>query len=185
MNPRGLSCGTGTGQAARYARDASDDKLGEGETQPIPCEPSPTSKHYSPAPGAPIESLEEIFVRPGTGIDGEHHAASGESKRQVTLIQHEHLPVVAALLGKESIDARLLRRNIVVSGINLLALKDRRFRIGDAVFEGSGPCPPCSRMEENLGTGGYNAMRGHGGITAIVIEEGRIRVGDEVAVDRE
>ncbi|MEX0714967.1 MAG: MOSC domain-containing protein [Planctomycetaceae bacterium] len=129
-----------------------------------------------------IEPLEEVFVRPGTGIDGEHHAASGESKRQVTLIQHEHLPVVAALLGIDVVDPRRLRRNIVVSGINLLALKDRRFRIGEALLEGSGPCAPCSRMEENLGTGGYNAMRGHGGITAIVVEEGRIRVGDEIAV---
>ena len=65
-------------------------------------------------------------------------------------------------------------------GINLFALKDRRFRIGDAVLETSGECAPCSLMEEVLGPGGYNAMRGHGGITARIIESGQIKIGDAI-----
>jgi MOSC domain-containing protein YiiM len=67
-----------------------------------------------------------------------------------------------------------------VRGINLLALKNKTFSIGDAMFEMTGLCHPCSRMEEALGAGGYNAMRGHGGITARVLQEGLIRVGDAV-----
>ena len=42
-----------------------------------------------------------------------------------------------------------LRRNIVVRGINLVALKGRRFRVGRAVLEASGECHPCSRIEES------------------------------------
>lgn len=129
---------------------------------------------------AELEAVQSAQVEPGTGIAGEHHATSGKSHRQVTLIQQEHLPAVAALCGTDEIDPGLLRRNLVVSGVNLLSLKRGRFRIGDVLLEGTGPCAPCSRMEENLGPGGYNAMRGHGGITAIVLEGGTISVGDEV-----
>jgi MOSC domain-containing protein YiiM len=128
-----------------------------------------------------MSALVEVAAGVGTGLDGDHHAKSGKpSARQVTLIQTEHLPVIAALCGRDDAPPELLRRNIVVSGINLLALKKLQFQIGDVVLEGTGPCAPCSRMEENLGTGGYNATRGHGGITARVLKEGLIRVGDQV-----
>ena len=91
-------------------------------------------------------------------------------KRQVTLIQAEHLPVIAALAGLGIVAPEHLRRNVVVSGLALLAFKDRRFRIGDVLLDGTGDCHPCSRMEEAFGPGGYNAVRGHGGITARVLE---------------
>lgn len=132
---------------------------------------------------ADLQSLSTAMVQPGAGIDGEHHANSGESHRQVTLIQHEHLPVIAALAGRDRVEPEQLRRNLVVSGVNLLALKRGRFRIGEVLLEGTGPCAPCSRMEENLGPGGYNAMRGHGGITVRVIEGGTISVGDELRIE--
>lgn len=131
-------------------------------------------------PRGAIESVESVDVVEHTGIVGEHHAQKGNSKRQVTLIQSEHLGVIAALLGRESIDPELLRRNIVVRGINLVALKGCEFTVGDVRLKGTGPCVPCSRMEHNLGPGGYNATRGHGGLCAVVLEGGRISVGDAV-----
>ena len=127
-----------------------------------------------------LEVVESVEATTNIGLVGDHyHGSSG--KRQVTLIQGEHLDGIASMLGKSEIDPLLLRRNIVVRGINLLALKDQRFRIGEAVLETTGLCHPCSRMEQNLGDGGYNAVRGHGGSTARVVKSGRIEVGDEVA----
>lgn len=129
----------------------------------------------------PLESRDTAVLEAGTGIAGEHHAQSGRSHREVTLIQYEHLAAVASLLGRdEPIPPETLRRNLVVRGVNLLALRKGQFRIGETLLQGTGPCAPCSRMEENLGPGGYNAMRGHGGITAKVIEGGTIRPGDTV-----
>jgi MOSC domain-containing protein YiiM len=135
-----------------------------------------------PASRQTIVSATETYARVGTGLDGDRYKGTSDSKRQVTLIQAEHLEAVASYLGKESIDPALTRRNILVKGINLLALKDHQFQIGEAILEVTDLCHPCSRMEENLGTGGYNAMRGHGGITTRVIKEGKISVGDSVRV---
>ncbi|MVM32904.1 MOSC domain-containing protein [Spirosoma sp. HMF4905] len=129
----------------------------------------------------PVQVVNEINVSDKKGILGDHY--SGRSgNRHVTLIQAEHLPVVAALTARGALDPALLRRNIVVSGLNLLALKNHQIQIGDAILEITGQCHPCSKMEVALGPGGYNAMRGHGGLTAKVIHSGAIRVGDEVIV---
>ncbi len=130
----------------------------------------------------PLRPLETVQAVEALGLEGDHYASPG-GKRQVTLIQAEHLVTVAGLLGLDTVTPEQLRRNIVVSGINLLALKGKQFRIGEALLEYTGTCDPCSRMESNLGRGGYNAMRGHGGITARVLRSGRIRVGDTVFVN--
>lgn len=128
----------------------------------------------------PVVAVEKVHCAVSDGLDGDRYRGSPGGKRQVTLIQAEHLPVVAALLKRDSIDPALLRRNIVVAGINLHALRKMKFRIGEAVLEGTGDCDPCSRMEEVLGPGGYQALRGHGGITATVLEAGWIGIGDRV-----
>lgn len=117
------------------------------------------------------------------GLVGDHWAGKRSTKRQITLIQAEHFPVIAALSGNDEVFAEQLRRNLVVEKINLYTLRDQRFRIGNTLFEGTGTCPPCSRMEQILGLGGYNAMRGHGGITARVIDPGTIQLGDPVRLD--
>lgn len=133
-----------------------------------------------PARGEPMLALDSVRIIRAKGLEGDRFASRAAGPRQVTLIQHEHLSVIAACLGLESVLPELLRRNLVVSGINLLALKDKRFRVGVAMLEYSGACHPCGKMERALGAGGYNAMRGHGGITARVIESGPIHRGDAV-----
>jgi len=143
-------------------------------------------------PALPVEAVEALA---GHGLAGDRSAAranggSGGGKRQVTLIQAEHLALIACWSRHGEIDPAALRRNLVVAGINLLAARspfaDRplRLRLGaDVVLELTGPCDPCSRMEEALGPGGYNAMRGHGGMTARVLTGGRLQRGDTVRVE--
>ena len=117
------------------------------------------------------------------GLEGDRYAGRSGA-RQVTLVQAEHLPVMASMLHVSEVPPTMLRRNLLISGVNLLALKGKSFAIGEAVLEFTGLCHPCSRMEEYFGPGGYNATRGHGGITARVLTGGDIAVGDAIQVVR-
>ena len=137
-----------------------------------------------PARREPLVSVPQAELKIDSHLVGDHARPKADGKRQITLIQHEHLAAVADYLGLAApLDPGRLRRNLVVSGLNLLALKNRQIRIGDEiVLDITGECHPCSRMEEELGAGGYNAMRGHGGLTAHIAQGGRIRVGDVVRV---
>jgi MOSC domain-containing protein YiiM len=135
-----------------------------------------------PARDVPMQQVDSVEAEAGSGLVGDRYKG-GSGKRGVTLIQAEHLPVIAALSGHGEIVPATLRRNLLVSGIPLVALKGRRFRIGEVLLEGTDDCDPCSRMEAALGPGGYNAMRGMGGLCARILEGGMIRAGDEVVAE--
>jgi MOSC domain-containing protein YiiM len=148
-----------------------------------------------PGRDLPMQAMAEAQAVAGRGLSGDRHAdraprSADGGKRQVTLIQAEHLPLIATWAGRASVDPVLLRRNLVISGLNLVAARSPlarhplRLRIGASVIlRLTGPCDPCSKMEAALGRGGYNAMRGHGGMTAMVEAGGRIALGDRVWVN--
>ena len=136
-----------------------------------------------PVRKGPVTAVTKVHALTDNGLQGDHYAGKAGSKRQVTLIQQEHLTTMASLLHRNELSPELLRRNLLVKGINLLALKDRTFWVGDTLLEYTGLCHPCSRMEETLGPGGYNAVRGHGGITAKILQGGEINIGDCVSVN--
>lgn len=129
---------------------------------------------------APLNEVMSAVLIAAKGIEGDHYETRNNGGRQVTLIALEDLAAIASFLGRDRVDPRLLRRNLVTTGINLVALKGRRFHVGTALLETSGECAPCNLMQETLGPGGYNAVRGRGGITARVVEGGTIYVGDAI-----
>lgn len=138
-----------------------------------------------PARDVPMQSVKKANVIVGQGLEGDRFQGRVDSKRQITLFQAENLSVLASLLHIDHIDPLILRRNLLVSGINLNALSGRQFRIGNVVLQGAAHCHPCSRMEKALGPGGFNAMRGIGGLCTRVIAGGFIEVGDRVIAEPE
>ncbi|MFK7937868.1 MAG: MOSC domain-containing protein [Roseovarius sp.] len=109
-----------------------------------------------------------------TGLIRDHSRAG---PRALTLIQAEHLPVIASLAGVPEVAPETLRRNIVIRGINLWAVRHDRLRLGTAEIKLTKPCSPCSRMERLIGPGAYNAMRGHGGWYAEIAVPGVVHLG--------
>jgi MOSC domain-containing protein YiiM len=130
-----------------------------------------------------VVSVDTAMAIAERGLDGDHRMdKTPGSGRQVTVISEEFIAATAHFLGRDAIDPQLLRRNIVVSGINLNGLRHQRFQVGEALLEATELCHPCSRMEEVLGVGGYAAMLGHGGLCARILVGGRIAIDDEVRV---
>jgi MOSC domain-containing protein YiiM len=130
---------------------------------------------------AAMVELQSATLIAQRGIEGDRAAQRVGRSRQVTLIQAEHLATLASFIGAP-VKPAALRRNLMIARLNVLSLRRARFSIGEALFEGTGHCHPCSRLEETLGFGGYNASRGLAGITARVLEGGLIRLGDPVVL---
>ena len=128
---------------------------------------------------ASMMSVDEVLASSAKGLDGDRYQGR-TGQRHVTLMQEEHLAVIASCCARECVKPEDFRRNLMIRGINLLALKNRVINVGNVQLEVTGLCHPCSRMEETLGAGGYNAIRGHGGVTARVLTDGIIKVGDIV-----
>jgi MOSC domain-containing protein YiiM len=123
-----------------------------------------------------------------SGLEGDHRFENTlGSGRQVTLMSEEYIGQTEHFLAlsrstKQPVHPRLLRRNLVIKGINLDALRYQQFSIGGAIFEAGAICHPCLRMEELLGKGGIAAMMGHGGLCLKVIQSGKITLGDTVCL---
>jgi MOSC domain-containing protein YiiM len=118
------------------------------------------------------------------GLDGDRFVGrpGGAGTRQVTLVRVEDLSRAAERLSREvPLDPAQLRRNLAVVGLEPDGLRDGRLRIGpDVVLEITGGCPPCDQMEETVGPGGREALKGLGGATARVVRGGVLRIGDPV-----
>lgn len=128
-----------------------------------------------------IQVVDSVDAIEGLGLAGDHRVKKTPgSARQVTLISREYIEQICRHTGHSSIDPALLRRNLVISGMNMNLLRYQRLQIGSVILETSALCHPCSRMDEALGAGGAAAMFGYGGLCAKIVQSGHITLGDMV-----
>ena len=135
-----------------------------------------------------IKSLESSFAIEGLGLEGDKITKKSSKKRQVTLMQKEHISVILSLANENNQDTiknilYFFKRNLIVSKYNIQGLKGKYFRIGDAIFYGTGDCKPCKKIENLLGKCMFEAMQGMGGITASIVKTGKIKVKDELNLE--
>lgn len=137
------------------------------------------------ADSAPMQAQESVQAVAG-GLDGDRYQRgtgyySPYDTCEVTLIAGEAIDTIDDQFGIDLTDGRH-RRNLVTRGVSLTELLDHRFRIGEAVLEGTRPRPPCAHVEEVADEADLAAALGddRGGICADVVEPGQIAVSDEV-----
>ena len=144
------------------------------------------SIHLAVSKGQPMLAIDRIRVIAGVGLEGDryatargHFSMSPGTGRALTLIEAEVLESLRDSLGIV-LKPGEARRNVTTRGIALNALVGHRFRIGSVLCEGARLCVPCSYLEVLVGKPLLNPLHQRGGLRADVLEDGEIRIGDEV-----
>ena len=135
-----------------------------------------------------IISLDSVLAIKEQGLEGDKITLKKSKKRQITLMQKEHINVILSLANE--CDPKIIRkimyffkRNLLISNYNVINLKGKYFKIGEAAFFGTGDCKPCKKITDLLGQPMYDAMQGMGGITASVEKTGLIKINDRLIAD--
>jgi MOSC domain-containing protein YiiM len=143
----------------------------------------------APEGGAQMKGVQAATALEGCGLEGDRYCAgTGHWSRfgracEVTFIAAEDLDFIEKETGIRVRDGEH-RRNVITRGTRSLKALRRgeRFRAGEVVFEYRGPRSVCRYIERLTEAGMTRALKGRGGICAGVIENGTVRVGDEVEV---
>jgi MOSC domain-containing protein YiiM len=140
-------------------------------------------------PRAPMETIDRAAVGLDTGIAGDFRGAikpGGKGRRQVTVMMLSDWQAAMAELGTPPIVWSDRRVNLLVDGIDLPRDKGRLLRVGSALFEITGECDPCSRMEE-VAAGLRAALTPgwRGGRTMRVIGAAAVAIGDAVTIEHQ
>ncbi|AUV80707.1 MOSC domain-containing protein [Salinigranum rubrum] len=144
--------------------------------------------HIAPETGGGPESRESVSAVAGRGLEGDRYF-SGDGlynerddlePSDVTLIEAEALSAAAEDYGVE-FDPGAHRRNITTQGVALNHLVGERFRVGEAVFEGTGLCEPCGYMQSLADQpDAVTSLKHRGGLDARIVESGTVSVDDDV-----
>ena len=124
----------------------------------------------------PMTPVQEAVAISDVGLQGDQHARQG-SARQVLLIDKETLDAL-------DLAPAVVKENVTVEGLDFSTIRSGQvFFIGeDVTLEATGPCEPCSRMDE-IRPGLQGALDGRRGIVTMVLNGGTLRVGDMVRVE--
>jgi MOSC domain-containing protein YiiM len=133
----------------------------------------------------PVESRDRIEVRAGLGIVGDRYSGQPAHRdASVTVIAAEALDRLAAELGSGPLDPLATRRNVVLRGAEVEALRGQLFSLdcgeGEVVLAGGRPANPCAWLDLAVVPGAHRGMRGRGGVRCAPRTDGALRLGPAV-----
>ncbi len=127
-----------------------------------------------------VLSLPEVECHAGRGLAGDrYYDFKPDYKGQVTFFDVNVLEELADALNLSEVDGSLLRRNILMSGIDLNTLIGQRFRLGEVELSGSEECAPCFWMDEAVAPGAFEWLKGRGGLRCRIHTDGLLRCGGQ------
>lgn len=126
-----------------------------------------------------VVPCESITCTAGKGIVGDrYYGFKDDYKGQITFFSDEVATAMQEKFGIDELDRSTMRRNVLVSGVDLNTLIGKRFRIGDVVFVGSEECTPCFWMNEAVSDGAHDWLKGKGGLRCRIETSGTLETGD-------
>jgi MOSC domain-containing protein YiiM len=138
----------------------------------------------APSAGEPARSLREARALTGSGLEGDRHTdgkgtfPSGMPGSALTLIEAE-----VCESFEPPLTASEHRRNLVTRGIDLNRLVGHEFMVGSVRCRGMRLCEPCRVVDRYASRPVLRALVHRGGLRADILEDGIVRIGDEVSSD--
>jgi MOSC domain-containing protein YiiM len=136
--------------------------------------------HHGQAPDDyPLVEVPCIECVAGHGIRGDRFYDYRDNyKGQITFFSLEVFKRLARHFGLTSKSPGALRRNVVVSGIDLNELIGEEFSVQGVRLRGTGHCKPCYWLDQAFAPGTENFLEGNGGLRAQILSDGVIAVGN-------
>ncbi len=136
-------------------------------------------------------AVERAVALRGYGLEGDRYAAQSgtfsvgvsASTRDLSLISLDAVVAAQAAVATE-LRPGDLRRNLVVSGLELTELQRARLRIGDVLIEITGTCPPCGHLDRLLELDSQALLAGRGGMRASILQGGELVAGAPITIER-
>jgi MOSC domain-containing protein YiiM len=136
--------------------------------------------------GQPVQSVDQVHAVPGRGLEGDRYfvepGATPQDKkidRQITLIEVEAVDALCKEQGI-AVSAADIRRNLVLRGVQLNRLVDKKIKLGEVTLHGIRLCEPCQYLAKSTQPEVLPGLLHRGGLRAEILTEGMIRVGDSL-----
>ena len=135
--------------------------------------------HGKPPDDYPLVEVQRIECVAGHGIRGDRFFDYRDNyKGQITFFSAEVFDSLLEHFGIKTKSAGALRRNVIVSGIDLNDLIGEEFSIQGVRLRGTGHCRPCYWLDQAFAPGTEDFLAGNGGLRAQILTDGAIAVGD-------
>lgn len=132
-----------------------------------------------PADDFPLIEVERVECVAGSGLRGDRFFDfKDDYKGQLTFFSREIFDDLrAAFPAAEGKSPGVLRRNVIVSGVDLHSLIGQEFEAQGLRFFGAAHCKPCHWMNQAFAPGAEEWLRRSGGLRAQILTSGWLSKG--------